>query len=101
MVHRTVPLRALAVLALVAWRCLAGLAFAENPEAAAYANRALEAYKKGDLDDAIKDDTDAIRLDPTLAAAYFNRGRAWKAKGELDMAIKDYTDSIQLDPNDA
>ena len=61
--------------------------------------RRAEAWTlKGEYDNAIKDLTEAIRLDPRFPAAFNHRGIAWKAKGELDKAIKDYDEAIRLNP---
>jgi tetratricopeptide (TPR) repeat protein len=54
--------------------------------------------QKGNLDSAIKDFTDCIRLDPKYADVYLNRGCAWEKKSEYDLAIKDYDDLIHLRP---
>jgi Flp pilus assembly protein TadD len=54
--------------------------------------------QKGKPDNAIKDYTEAIRLDPKDANAYNNRGIVWTSKGEFGNAIKDYTEAIRLDP---
>ena len=51
-------------------------------------NRGIAWRRKGDLDRAIADYDQAIRLNPT-AAAYNNRGSAWHAKGENERAIAD------------
>ena len=55
---------------------------------------------KGEHDNAIKDFTELIRLDPA-AYAYCERGIAWAAKGDHDRAIEDYDEAIRLDPTDA
>ncbi len=55
--------------------------------------------EKGELDNAIRDFTEAIRLDPKLTQTYNNRGIAWSNKGELDNAIKDFTEAFRLDPS--
>ncbi len=52
---------------------------------------------KEEYDNAIKDLTEAIRLDPQ-AVTYNERGRAWYAKKDYDKAIKDYDEAIRLDP---
>ena len=52
---------------------------------------------KEEYDNAIKDLTEAIRLDPQ-ASTYNERGRAWNAKKDYDQAIKDYDEAIRLDP---
>ena len=61
-----------------------------------------DAYrKKGELDKAVADYTDAIRLDPKDAAAHAARGDVYRKKGELNKAIADYTEAIRLDPKNA
>ena len=64
----------------------------------AYSNRGLAYYEKGDLDRAIADYSEAIRLDPKYAYAYNNRGNAYYDKGDHDRAIADYSEAIRLDP---
>ena len=57
------------------------------------------AYKaKGEIDRAIQDYDEAIRLKPDDAKAFLNRGTAYKAKGEIDRAIQDYDEAIRLEP---
>ena len=51
-----------------------------------------------DYDNAIKDYSDAIRLDPKYVAGFLGRGVAWERKGEFNRAISDLTAAIQLDP---
>lgn len=62
--------------------------------------RAAVWYAKGEIENTIKDATEAIRLDPTCAA-YIIRGAALSSKGDLDAAIKDYTEAIRLNPKEA
>ena len=66
----------------------------------AWALRAKAWTLKGEHDNAIKDLTEVIRLNPS-APAYNNRGIAWSAKKDYDTAIKDYDEAIRLDPKDA
>jgi tetratricopeptide (TPR) repeat protein len=68
----------------------------------AYYNRAI-AYHRGrrDLDRAMEDYDEAIRLDPSKATYHNNRAIAYRAKGELDLAIADYDHAIRLDPQHA
>jgi tetratricopeptide (TPR) repeat protein len=51
----------------------------------------------GDLDRAISDYTEAIRLDPNNARGYYNRGDIYRERN-LDRAIADLTAAIRLDP---
>ena len=66
--------------------------------AEAYYLRGVAYRNKGDLDRAIADYSEAIRLDPKLAAAYNNRGNAYKDKGDSDHAIADFSEAIRLAP---
>lgn len=66
--------------------------------ALAYSYRGLARQAKGNLDQAIADYTEAIRIDPKLAAAYNNRGWALNEKQEPDRAIADFDQAIRLDP---
>jgi tetratricopeptide (TPR) repeat protein len=58
------------------------------------------AYRlNGDLDRAIQDFGQAIKLNGKFAAAYNNRGVAYDHKGEYDRAIQDYEQAIRLKPS--
>jgi tetratricopeptide (TPR) repeat protein len=73
----------------------------EKPgDALAWGRRGIAWYEKRELDNAIKDYTEAIRLDPN-AVDFSNRGQAWSAKKDYDRAIADYTEAIRLDPKSA
>lgn len=58
--------------------------------AAAYDSRGHARLAKGELDEAIADFDEAIRLKPRFYLAYFNRGRARLAKGDHDGANNDF-----------
>src|SRR5262245_53761013 len=66
-----------------------------------FASRATAYQRQGQLDRAIQDYEEAIRLDPTNAIAYYNRGIAYGAKGDWDRAIQDYDQAIKHQPSDA
>ena len=55
-------------------------------------------HEKKELDIALGDFNEAIRIDPTEASVYSNRGSIWSAKKEYDKAIADYTEAIRIDP---
>src|SRR5471032_1503416 len=52
----------------------------------AIGNRGLAYKHKGQLDRALEDYDEAIRLNPNYSTAYSNRGIAYKKKGMLDQA---------------
>ena len=64
-----------------------------------YYDRGNEYYKAGDVDSAIEDWTEAIRIMPDYLLSYIHRGFAYYAKRELDQAINDLSESIALEPN--
>lgn len=61
--------------------------------------RGLERDLSGDLQGAIADYSEAIRLDPTLAVAYSNRGAVLTDLADYQNAIVDLDEAIRLDPN--
>ena len=65
----------------------------------AYSNRGLAYHYLGQLDRAIEDYDEAIRLNPNLAETYYNRGRAYKEQGKKAEAIADFEKSIALTTN--
>ncbi|MGJ4941047.1 tetratricopeptide repeat protein [Bradyrhizobium sp. HKCCYLS1011] len=66
---------------------------------AAYNNRGLAFRSNGEVDRAIADYDQAIRLMPDYHVAINNRGVALMAKGEFDRAIADFDRAIQLRPD--
>ena len=67
--------------------------------AALYCQRGSRRHEKGDLDGAIADFDEAIRLKPDYAEAWSNRGAAEIAQGGFDAAIADFDEAIRLQPN--
>lgn len=70
--------------AVVAWSAIAQLHTRENQ-----------------LDAAITDYGEAIRLDPARPALYINRASVWSRRGDDARALEDYNNAIKMDPNDA
>jgi tetratricopeptide (TPR) repeat protein len=64
-----------------------------------YTQRGLAYRLKGDLDRAVQDYAQAIKLDPRFAPAYNNRAIAFDRKGEYDRAIQDFEQAIKLKPS--
>lgn len=56
---------------------------------------------KGDIDKAIADFGEAVKLDGKLALAYTRRGDTWFEKHDYDRAIADLSEAIRYNPNDA
>jgi serine/threonine protein kinase/Flp pilus assembly protein TadD len=61
--------------------------------------RGYAAAGKGDLQTAIDEYSEAIRLTPGEAAAFNNRGIAYAALTQYDKAIADYSEAIRLKPD--
>jgi tetratricopeptide (TPR) repeat protein len=64
-----------------------------------YTSRGSAWRAKGDLDRALADHREAIRLQPDSAILYFNRAVTWMSKNDADRAIADLAEAIQLAPN--
>ena len=91
----------------------------DDTVAAAFYRRGTINFKKGKYDQAIRDFSEAICINPAGAPAYsefgrerraspdmtadaaahFMRGRAYAEIDESDLAIADYTEAIRLSPN--
>ena len=52
----------------------------------------------GSHDEALKDCTRAIELDPQLVGAYFRRGLIYGERGDIDLALQDYGITIGINP---
>jgi tetratricopeptide (TPR) repeat protein len=50
------------------------------------------------IDGALLDFAEAIRLDPTLVEAYLNRGRLFIEEEELESALTDLDSAVELEP---
>ena len=63
-----------------------------------HTSRGVERKRKGDIDGAIADYTEAIKLNPRDPFAFNNRANARRDKGDLPGAIEDYTTALAIDP---
>ncbi|MBW4695742.1 MAG: tetratricopeptide repeat protein [Lyngbya sp. HA4199-MV5] len=68
-------------------------------EADVYFTRATSYYFKGDVDRAIADISQVIKLKPDYSLAYYNRGVAYGDKRDYDKAIANYTQALKLKPD--
>jgi hypothetical protein len=68
-----------------------------NPKSAfSCQNRGISREALGDLDGALADLNQAIRLDPTLPLPLINRTAIWRVRGDYDRAIADGSEAIRL-----
>jgi tetratricopeptide (TPR) repeat protein len=69
--------------------------------AATYNNRGIAYKNLGRYQDAIRDYTRALSIDPDNASAYINRGFAYDELGRYQDAIRDCTRALSIDPDNA
>jgi tetratricopeptide (TPR) repeat protein len=70
-----------------------------SPKVAALLESGKKAAIADDLEKAVNDFTEAVRIDPTYPGGYTERGQALFKLGETDRAIADYSAAIKRDPN--
>ncbi len=72
-----------------------------NPDCpgAVHYNRGIDSVKEGNLEGAIANFTEAIRLKTNIAEAYCCRGDAYVLKRDLGGAIADFTEAILVNPD--
>lgn len=59
---------------------------------------AIAKQDAADIEGAIAEYTEAIRINPQYHKAYYNRGLAYYRRGDLDNALADYSEAIRLEP---
>ncbi len=67
--------------------------------AEAYYGRGLANTHKSKYDEAIRDFSEALRLDSRKVDAFWGRGHAYQRKDELEKALADYGEFLQRNPN--
>ena len=72
------------------------VAFRKSSET--YVGRGIAYCRNGNLQGALSDFNEAVRLDPRNARAYHNRGIAWIMLEHPETAIPDFTEAIRLVP---
>jgi tetratricopeptide (TPR) repeat protein len=85
--------------ALAAASALPAYASEEGGAAKSFYNRGTESYGKRDYEAAIRNLSEAIRLEPKAPDAYFNRGLSFRRLQRIDEAITDFTEAIRLYPD--
>jgi tetratricopeptide (TPR) repeat protein len=61
-------------------------------------NRGLAHRKRDELNEAVADYSQAIRLDPKYVPAYANRGYVFYMLKDYDSALVDFDKILELDP---
>jgi len=72
----------------------------EVGRAVAFATRGHAYLAKGQLDQAIQDYTQSLRLGPDTGRIRFNRGVAYLKRGQEDRALEDLNEVLRVTPND-
>ena len=72
-----------------------------NPKVAALIASGKQAALKDDLNRAVRDFGEAIRIDPKYPGSYVERGQIYFKLGEVERAIADYSAAIAHDPQHA
>lgn len=68
--------------------------------AEAYLNRGIAHEELGQIQRAIEDYTQGLKLNPDYRALYNRRGLAYYDEDKRDLAIADFSQAIRLDPKD-
>lgn len=64
----------------------------------AYLNRSLTYFNLGQYENAAKDHSEYLKVDPTNANIYYERGLCYRILSKWDLAIADLNQAIKMDP---
>ena len=73
--------------------------FYDNEDGSALFFAGHAAFLKGDLDQAIENFSDAIKLNSNIAESYFERGRCYLDQLKYDLAFSDLCMAVDIKPN--
>jgi tetratricopeptide (TPR) repeat protein len=68
------------------------------PQASWFRNRGVVYDRKSEPDKAIREFTEAVRLNPADPLTYLDRGITYKGLKDYDKALADYSEAVRLDP---
>lgn len=71
-----------------------------SPQAEFYNIRGMIRFEHGQIDLALADYNESLRLDPNRSHVWNNRGNVQRAKGAFNQAIGDFNQAVRLDPDD-
>jgi Tfp pilus assembly protein PilF len=66
--------------------------------ASALLNRGVGYMQKGDLEAALRDLSESIRLDPNRVWTFSTRANVYRLKGQYDLALSDLNEILRRDP---
>ncbi len=75
------------------------LAGDDRERSAIFTNRGLVYKEQGELDRALQDFDQALKLYPQNAAAFHDRGLVYDLRGEHGKAVGDYSQAVAIDPH--
>jgi tetratricopeptide (TPR) repeat protein len=70
----------------------------DENQAGAYYNRGVAHRNKGQLQEALKDYGESIRVNPADPDVFYNRGVVEQSLGQIDAAMNDYDAALKLKP---
>ena len=73
--------------------------FSEENIAVEHFDKGVVHFKLGNLKDAVKNFSNAIRINPDYKMAYYNRGLMYFKLAEFQLAINDYSNAIRISPD--